>query len=82
MVCNIVRMSLDVLSTHDRAALDKFARYLTLKVAQIIVQSRQGKKIVSNYNEPPHGSPDSRTSPLPQVQLGVDSVSIYYSTLM
>lgn len=76
-------MSSDVLSTHDRAALDRFARYLTLKVAQIVVQSRQGKKIVASLSdELPLASPDSRRSPPHQVQMGVDSVSILLLTLL
>lgn len=46
----------------DRVKLYKFTKILTLKVAQIVVQSRQGKKIVHDINRgleegptvPPH----------------------------
>lgn len=34
----------------DRLKLYKFIKILTLKVAQIVVQSRQGKKITQDYN--------------------------------
>lgn len=35
---------------YDRLKLYKFTKILTLKVAQIVVQSRQGKKITQDIN--------------------------------
>lgn len=69
-------MSSDNISAHDRASLEKFSKFFTLKVAQIVVQSRQGKKIVQSNKDELILPEDSQMSPPPQAQLGVDSVNI------
>ncbi|XP_068618704.1 autophagy-related protein 13 homolog isoform X2 [Battus philenor] len=50
------------LDTQDRFKLHKFTKILTLKVAQIVVQSRQGKKITPDYIASKPEEPPSSTS--------------------
>ncbi|CAG9138220.1 unnamed protein product [Plutella xylostella] len=69
-------MSSDNISAHDRASLEKFSKFFTLKVAQIVVQSRQGKKIVQSNKDELILPEDSQMSPPPQAQLGVDSFNL------
>lgn len=47
--------------SQERYKLYKFTKILTLKVAQIVVQSRQGKKITHDYStsKPPEELPSS-----------------------
>jgi hypothetical protein len=45
-----LRMATVGADTQDKIKLYKFTKILTLKVAQIVVQSRQGKKITQECN--------------------------------
>lgn len=60
------------LDSQDRYKLYKFTKILALKVVQIVVQSRQGKKITHDYTTP-KGFEDLTSSPNSLTWVGFSS---------
>lgn len=66
-----MKMATSNADVQDRVKLFKFTKILTLKIAQIVVQSRQGKKIAHdcNFIKPSDEGPPSSPTSLQWVSL-------------